>query len=135
MKQENENPESGIMNDMNNNFNINNVRSSYVPNLKKEDSKSEPKIECECCEHILDDGTHAADCYGRILVKQSDKVDNPDMVQCVKDSLEFFLANPELVSAAVKSADDAYDLLLSDDVEDAYEKSCCGALDAAYERA
>ena len=84
---------------------------------------------------ILDDGTHAADCYGRILVKQSDKVDNPDMIQCVKDSLEFFLTNPELASAAVKSADDAYDLLLGDDVEDAYEKSCCGALDAAYERA
>lgn len=128
------NPESGIMNEMNNNFNINNVRSSYVPNLKKE-CKSEQKPECDCCNLVLDDGTHAADCYGRILVKQSDKVENLDMVQCVKDSLEFFIANPELASAAIKSVDDAYDLLLADDVENAYEKSCCGALDAAYERA
>ena len=128
------NPESGIMNEMNNNFNINNVRSSYVPNLKKEDCKQEQKVDCESCNLVLDDGTHAADCYGRILVKQSDKVENSDMVKCVKDSLEFFLENPNLVSAAIKSSDDAYELLMADDVENAYEKSCCGAFDATYER-
>ena len=121
------------MTDINNNVNLNNVRSSYTPGLKKDDTKSKHVHE-ELPAEVLQDGTNAAEAYGRVLVSQSGKIDNPEMVKCVKDSVDFFINNPELASAALKASDDAYELLDAEGCEHSYEKSCCGSLDAAYNR-
>ena len=63
------------------------------------------------------------------------KEDDTKCAQNIKQDLEFFMKNPELAAAAVKSADNTYELLCADGVEYAYEKACCGACDAAYNRA
>ncbi len=122
------------MTDINNNVNLNNVRSSYTPSLKKDDSKSKQVQEEFLPTEFLQDGTNAAEAYGRVLVSQSEKIDNPETVKCVKDSVDFFINNPELASAALKASDDAYELLDAEGCEHSYEKSCCGSLDAAYNR-
>ena len=54
------------------------------------------------------------------------------MVQIVKDSIDFFVENPDLAAASVRAGDDAYELLEAAGVKDAYEKACCGSCDAAY---
>ena len=84
-------------------------------------------------QESINDGTQAADTYGRILVK-SGKIVNPEMVQSVKDSIEFFERYPELAVATVKSVDDAEELLEALEISDAFEKACCGAYDAAYSK-
>ena len=119
------------MTDINNKLNLNNVHSTYTPSFKKED-------DAKCAQNIKqesqiekNDGSKAADAYGRILVKQP-RVDSPETIEGVKQDLEFFMKNPELAAAAVKSADNTYELLCADGVEYAYEKACCGACDAAY---
>ncbi len=121
------------MTDINNNLNLNNVRStSYKPGYKSEEEvKPQVQADVEVAE-ITGDGTKAAESYGRVLVKQTGRIDNPETVQCVKDSIDFLLKNPDVVAAAVKSADDAYDLLSAMESADAYEKACCGSCDAAY---
>ncbi len=123
------------MTDLNNKLNLNNVRSaSYAPNLKSEE-EPKPQITFEGnSSETIEDGTKAAESYGRVLVKQAGKIDNPEMVQCVKDSVDAFLNNPKLAAAAVKSGDDAYELLLAQGANDAYEKACCGASAAFNER-
>lgn len=123
------------MTDLNNKLNLNSVRSaSYTPNFKgEEEAKPQPHVEAEAAE-IKGDGTKAAESYGRALVKQSGKVENPEMVQCVKDSVDAFLKNPDIVAAGVKSADDSYELLMAQGAADAYEKACCGSCDAVYDR-
>lgn len=125
------------MTDLNNKLNLNNVRStSYTPSVKgEEEIKPLPKAECcENCE-VKGDGTKAAESYGRVLVKHAGKSENPETVQCVKDSIDFFLKHPELASAGAKAVDDAHELLLASGAADAYEKACCGACDAVYDRA
>ena len=87
----------------------------------------------EVLQEPVNDGIKAADSYGRILVK-SGKIENPEMVQAVKDSIEFFERYPELAAATVKSVDDAEELLEALEVSDAFEKACCGAYDAAYSK-
>ena len=72
-----------------------------------------------------------ADAYGRVLVS---KIDNPDMIECIKDSMDKLSKHPELVAAAVKASDDAYEFLVADEVPQAYEKACCGVYDAAIEQ-
>lgn len=121
------------MTDINNNVNLNNVRSTYTPGVKKEDTKSFAAAE-NMPQEVLNDGTNAADSYGRVLVNQAGKIDNPETVKCIKDSVDFFLNNPELAAVAMKACDDAYELLEADGCEHAYEKACCGSCDAAYDR-
>ncbi len=119
------------MTNFDNKLNINNnLHTPYTTSAKKEDKKPQPKAE-ETAPEIINDGTQAAESYGRILVRKG-KFDNAQMVQSVKDSIDFFVENPELAAATVKAGDDAYELLEAAGVEDAYEKSCCGSCDAAY---
>lgn len=123
------------MTDLNNKLNLNNVRgASYTPNFKSEEEvKTRQHVEPEAAE-IKGDGTKAADSYGRALVKTAGKIENPEMIQCVKDSVDSFLKNPELAAAAVRSCDDSHELLMAQGAADAYEKACCGSCDAAYAR-
>ncbi len=118
------------MTNFDNKLNINNLHKTYTPSAKKEDAKPQPKAE-ETTPEVINDGTQAADSYGRILVRKG-KFDNAEMVQNIKDSIDFFVQNPELAAASVKAGDDAYELLEAAGVQNAYEKSCCGACDAAY---
>lgn len=122
------------MSNLDNNVNINKTSRTYTHKVQKND-KNVPvsQHEEDIAHEVLDDGTKAADSYGRILVK-SGKTENPEMVQSVKDSMEFFVKYPELAAAAVKSVEDAEDLLNALEVSDAFEKACCGAFDAAYSK-
>lgn len=119
------------MKDINNNVNLNNVHNTYAPKSKKPESAN-ISAQDDNREVITNDGTKAAESYGRILVNKSN---NTEMIQGVKDAMEFFMQNPELAAAAVRSSDDAYELLEAQETDNAYEKACCGACDAAYDRA
>ena len=118
---------------MNNKLNLNNVQNNYNHSIKKDETKVVPKIS-EKNKEITNNGTQAAESYGRILVKQADKIDNAEMIKSVKDSIEFFVQNPKLAAAAVKASDDAFDILCADESANAYEEACCGVIDAAYNR-
>ena len=122
------------MTNLDNNFNVNSNNRTYAPNIKKaQDIQVELKAEEVTPEVILEDGSKAADSYGRILVKPS-RIDNTTPVQSVVDSLDFLLENYDTALAAMKATDDAYDLLLADGVSYAYEKACAGAIDAAHSK-
>ncbi len=126
------------MSNLDNNFNINNANRAYAPNFKKGEEIVDTKLQKRQDDmpvEILNDGAQAAESYGRILVKQAGKVDNPEMVQCVKDAVDFYLSHPNLAQAGVKACDDAYELLNAQGAQDAYEKACCGACDAAENKA
>lgn len=116
-----------------NKINLSKIHNAYTPNLRKEDTEKSQQKSDNISPEIVDNGTQAAESYGRILVKKG-KVENPEMVQCIKDSIDFFIDNPDLVAAGVKAADDAYELLQADGCPDAYEKSCSGACDAVLAR-
>ncbi len=120
------------MTNFDNKLNINNIPKAYTPSAKKEDAKPQPKAE-ETAQEFVNDGAQAADSYGRILVRKGN-FDNAQMVQTVKDSIDFFIENPELAAATVKAGDDAYELLEAAGAKDAYEKACCGSCDAAYNK-
>lgn len=115
-----------------NKLNINNVRNAYTPNLKKDDNKVQSKFD-DSAPEIVGDGAQAAESYGRILVKKG-KIENPEMIQNIKDSIDFFLQNTDVAAAAVKASDDAYELLEAEGASDAYEKACCGACSAALNK-
>jgi len=121
------------MTNLDNNFNVNNKRA-YTPKLEKNDraNKSDVKTSNNTLEG-LDDGIKAADAYGRILVK-SDKIDSSTPITAIVEDLDFLLDNYDLTLAAMNTVDDAYDLLLAQESENAYEKACCGAIDATLER-
>lgn len=121
------------MSNVDNNMNINKTSRAYTPSVSKNDNNKSVQQREEVAQESLNDGTQAADSYGRILVK-SGKVDNAEMVQSVKDSIDFFVNNPELAAAAVKAGDDAEELMSALEVADAYEKACCGACEAAYSK-
>ncbi len=119
------------MTNFDNKLNINNnLHTTYTTSAKKEENKPQPRQE-EAAPEIINDGTQAAETYGRILVRKG-KFDNSQMVQSIKDSIDFFVENPDLAAASVKAGDDAYELLEAAGVKDAYEKACCGSCDAAY---
>ena len=48
--------------------------------------------------------------------------------------MEMFMKNTQLALHAINTGDHAFELLQADSVENAYEKACCGSLDAAYEK-
>lgn len=121
------------MSNLDNNVNINKASHTYTHKVQKNDKNVPAPQHEEVAPEVLNDGTKAADSYGRILVK-SGKIENPEMVQSVKDSMEFFVKYPELAAAAVKSVEDAEELLEALEVSDAFEKACCGAFDAAYSK-
>ena len=125
------------MSNLDNNLNINNTSRAYTPNIKKgEETEAKLQQKAETAQtEILNDGVQASDTYGRILVKQAGKTDNPEMVQCIKDAVDFYLNNQKLAQAGVKAGDDAYELLNAQGVQNAYEKACCGACDAAEDKA
>ena len=103
------------MANLDNNLNINNAGRAYTPNLKKgEDVKPQTKQE-ETPVEIINDGTQAADSYGRIV--------------------DFYINNQHLVAAGVKAGDDAYELFHADEMPNAYEEACCGSCDAVYKKA
>ncbi len=119
------------MTNFDNKLNINNnLHTTYTPSAKKEETKPQPKVE-EAAPEVINDGTQAAESYGRILVRKGN-FDNAQMVQSIKDSIDFFVENPDRVAASVRAGDDAYELLEASGAKDAYEKSCCGSCDAAY---
>lgn len=121
------------MSNFDNNVNINKTSRTYTHKVQKNDKNIHATQHEEVSAEPLNDGIKAADSYGRILVK-SGKIENPEMVQAVKDSIEFFERYPELAAATVKSVDDAEELLEALEVSDAFEKACCGAYDAAYSK-
>ena len=122
------------MKNLDNNFNVNNNKRAYSPNLKKNDELTKPVAKFDdATQEMLVDGSKAADAYGRILVKPS-SIDSTTPVQSVIDSLDFLNDNYETALASMKAVDDAYELLIADDVDCAYEKACCGAIDAAYSK-
>lgn len=119
------------MSNLDNKLNINKVAPAYAPVVKKEE---EPKTEVKAEEikpEVVNDGSKAAEAYGRSLVKQAGKVENPEMVQNVKDAVDFYVKNPGVAAASVKAGDDSYEMLKAQGAHDAYEKSCCGSCDAA----
>ena len=119
------------MTNFDNKLNINNnLHTTYTPSAKKEETKPQPRVE-ETAPEVINDGTQAAESYGRILVRKGN-FDNAQMVQSIKDSIDFFVENPDRVAASVRAGDDAYELLEAAGAKDAYEKSCCGSCDAAY---
>lgn len=120
------------MSNLDNNFNINNTGRAYTPNIKKgDDAESKlPKKAENIPSETVTDGTQAADTYGRILVKQTGKIENPEMVQCVKNAVDFYINNTDLVRAGMKACDDSFELMEADNVPYAYEKACCGICDA-----
>ena len=119
------------MTNFDNKLNINNnLHTTYTPSAKKEETKPQPKFE-EAAPEVINDGTQAAESYGRILVRKGN-FDNAQMVQSIKDSIDFFVENPDRVAASVRAGDDAYELLEASGAKDAYEKSCWGSCDAAY---
>ena len=121
------------MSNIDNNVNINKATRTYTHKVSKNDKNVSLSQNEDVIQESINDGTQAADTYGRILVK-SGKIVNPEMVQSVKDSIEFFERYPELAVATVKSVDDAEELLEALEVSDAFEKACCGAYDAAYSK-
>lgn len=121
------------MSNIDNNVNINKATRTYTHKVSKNDKNVSLSQNEDVLQESINDGTQAADTYGRILVK-SGKIVNPEMVQSVKDSIEFFERYPELAVATVKSVDDAEELLEALEISDAFEKACCGAYDAAYSK-
>ena len=121
------------MSNLDNNVNINKASHAYTHKVSKSGKNVPVSQHEEISPEPLNDGIKAADSYGRILVK-SGKIENPEMVQAVKDSIEFFERYPEIAAATVKSVDDAEELLEALEVSDAFEKACCGAYDAAYSK-
>ena len=121
------------MSNIDNNVNINKATRTYTHKVSKNDKNVSLSQNEDVLQESINDGTQAADTYGRILVK-SGKIVNPEMVQSVKDSIEFFERYPELAVATVKSVDDAEELLEALEISDAFEQACCGAYDAAYSK-
>ena len=122
------------MKNLDNNFNVNNNKRTYSPNVKKSEEapKVGPKFD-ETTQEMLVDGRKAADAYGRILVKAGN-IDSTTPVSEIIESLDFLKNNYDLALASMKATDDAYELLLAENCPDAYEKACCGAIDAAYSK-
>lgn len=120
------------MTDLNNKLNLNNVANAYTPNFKKgkEEAVKAPVVENETAETKAD-GLNSKDSYGRALVKQAGKTDNPEMVQSVKDSVEAFLKNPQAAAVQNRAIDDVYELNVADGIEHPYEEACCCVGDAA----
>ena len=115
------------------NININNTSRTYHRSVKKaEETKPQVKVEDDNTTESLQDGTKAAESYGRILVKTTGKVENPEMVKTVQEALDFYINNPDLVRASLNAGDDAYELLEASGAANPYEKACCGSCDAAY---
>ena len=48
--------------------------------------------------------------------------------------MDVFMKNPKLAMHAINAGDHAYELMEAEGVANAYEKACCGSLDAAYEK-
>ena len=57
------------MTNFDNKVNINNIHKPYTPSAKKEDVKPQPKTD-ETAPDVVNDGTQAADSYGRIVVTE-----------------------------------------------------------------
>lgn len=121
------------MSNLDNNVNINKASRAYTHKVQKNDKNVLAPQHEEVAPEVLNDGTKAADSYGRILVK-SGKIENPEMVQSVKESIALFTEHPELVSAINKACDDLEDILSASDEKDAYEKACCAMIDAGHTR-
>ena len=51
-----------------------------------------------------------------------------------KADMDVFMKNPKLAMHAINAGDHAYELMEAEGVANAYEKACCGSLDAAYEK-
>ena len=120
------------MTDLNNKLNLNNVRGGYAPNFKKDEAKELPVKFEEDAPEVKGDGTQAAESYGRILVKQAGKADNPEMLQGIKEAMEFYANNPELAGRHMLAGDKMHELLEAEGVEHPYEEACCLACDEAY---
>ncbi len=124
------------MTDLNNKLNLNNMRAASYPHSFKSDEDIKPKSQNETNIQKVDlDASKAAESYGRALIKQSDKLESPETVETVKNAVDAFLNNPNLIAAGVKASDDAYDLLQAQGTTDAYEKACCGACEAVENKA
>lgn len=114
------------MANLDNNVNINNANRAYTPNLKKgEEVKPQAKAEIEAPAEMLNDGTQAADSYGRILVRQTGKIENPEMVKTVQDAIDFYIKNSDIAAKHVKNGDIAYCAYKADGEEYPYEDMCC----------
>ena len=111
-----------------NNFNINNIRKPYSANVKKDECKDSTCKFDEADLSNIADGSIATESYGRALVKHAGSPSS-ELVQSVKDSMDFFMNNPELVSKSMKACDDLHELLEADDVDHAYEQACCISCD------
>ncbi len=117
------------MTELNNNLNIAGMHQNYAPNFKKGEDKTPPTVdnakEMPKEETSLDKDPKAI--AGKSQISKSTKVN-------FKADMDMFMKNPQLAYSAISAADLAYELLDAEGVADAYEKSCCGALDAAYEK-
>lgn len=113
------------MTNFDNKLNINNLRQTYTPSVKKDDVevKQEHKADIEPSE-ANEKALQQSEMLGRTLVNKSL---NPETVQSVKDAIEFYQKNQALAARAVKACDQACDLGFP------YEEACCGTCDAAYE--
>ncbi len=117
------------MPELNNNLNISGMHQNYAPNMKKGEDKTPPTVDgakdLPKEETSLDKDPKAI--AGKSQISKSSTIN-------FKSDMDIFMKNPQLAYNALNAGDLAYELMSAVDVDDAYEKSCCGALDAAYEK-
>lgn len=114
------------MTDLNNNFNIGTRHQTYAPNLKKGEDKTPPTVD-EKVEVVkgqptsLDQDPKAVG--GKSQIRTS--------AVSFKADMDAYMKNPEMARRAINAGDFAYDMMEAQDVAHAYEKACCGSLDAS----
>lgn len=117
------------MAELNNNLNIGAMSQGYAPNFKKGDDKTPPTIEEKAAapkqETSLDNDPKAI--AGKSQISKTSTVN-------FKADMDVFMKNPKLAMHAINAGDHAYELMEAESVANAYEKACCGSLDAAYEK-
>ena len=105
------------------------MHQNYAPNMKKGEDKTPPTVDgakdLPKEETSLDKDPKAI--AGKSQISKSSTIN-------FKSDMDIFMKNPQLAYNALNAGDLAYELMSAVDVDDAYEKSCCGALDAAYEK-
>ena len=114
-----------IMTDWNNNLNINSVGKGHAPSFKKGDKTGPtvPNPAPEQEEDLTVSSQRGGEVLGRSQVSKSADVN-------FKADMKAFEKNPALAANVINAGDLSYELMDAQGITDAYEKSCCGSIDA-----
>ena len=115
------------MPDLNNNLNIN-IGKGCAPNFKK-GSKEKPAVEQNepKPEQTVSSKNQPGEVLGRSQIKKPGDVN-------FKADMKAFEKNPALAAKSISAGDLAYELMDAQGIPNAYEKSCCGSIDAAQSK-